>query len=260
MSGDWFPLAVGETDCIACVLSRPVHQIKATEFEFRHRALLNLVQIWLAFQVYVLDHSNIVWWLCPWNTPRGALLARLAFVFAALLLGAAAAIRTWAAAYLGPHVVHDLRLHTESLVADGPYRRVRNPLYLGSLLLSIGLGFLASRVGFFILAAGGAARILRLIGREEEELEQQQGVRFHEFVRSVPRLLPSISPRLPAAGLDPCWGKAFQAEAAMWGFFVTMIAFTITLRDRVAWTLGFGSLVLWLTLRTIERWRNMAKA
>src|SRR6266496_5096340 len=103
-------------------LSHPVHQMKATEFEFRHRALLNLVQIWLAFQAYVLDHSNIVWWLCPWSTPRGKLLARLAFLFAALLVGAAAAIRTWAAAYLGSDVVHALRLHTENLVADGPYR------------------------------------------------------------------------------------------------------------------------------------------
>lgn len=234
--------------------------MKATELEFRHRALLNLVQIWLAFQVYVLDHSNVVWWLCPRSTPRGALLARLAFFFAAFLLGAAAAIRTWAAAYLGSEVVHDLRLHTESLVADGPYRYVRNPLYLGSFLLSIGLGFLASRVGFFILVVGGAARILRLIGREEQNSEQQQGERFRKFARTLPRLLPSISPRLPAAGLDPCWGKAFQAEAAMWGFFVMMIAFTITLRDSVAWTLGLASLVLWLTLRIRERWRNRAQA
>jgi len=115
--------------------------MKGTEFEFRHRALLNLVQIWLAFQVYVLDHSNIVWWLCPWSTPPGKLLARLAFLFAALLVGLAAAIRTWAATYLGSDVVHDLRLHTENLVADGPYRHVRNPLYLGSFPLSIGLSF-----------------------------------------------------------------------------------------------------------------------
>jgi hypothetical protein len=58
----------------------------------------------------------------PWTTPRGGLLARLAFLFATLLVGAPATIRTWAAAYLGSDVVHDLRLHTESLVTDGPYR------------------------------------------------------------------------------------------------------------------------------------------
>jgi hypothetical protein len=44
------------------------------------------------------------------------------------------------------------------------------------------------------------------------------------------------------------------------GFFVRMIAFTIMLRDSVAWTLGLAGLVLRLTLRTSERWRNRAKA
>jgi protein-S-isoprenylcysteine O-methyltransferase Ste14 len=234
--------------------------VKATEFEFRHRGPLNLVQLWLAFQVYIFDRHNIVWSVFPWNTPRGALLARLVFCFAVLLVGAAAAIRTWATAYLGSDVVFDLKLHAASLVADGPYRWVRNPLYLGSLLLSIGLGFLASRLGFLILVAGGAVRILRLVGREEENLEQQQGERFREFTRSVPRLLPSIFPRIPAAGLNPHWGQAFRAEAFMWGFFLTMIAFTITLRNSVAWTLGLGSLVLWLMQGASARWKNRANA
>lgn len=234
--------------------------MKATEFEFRHRGPLNLVQIWLAFQVYIFDRHNIVWSVLPWNTPRGAHLARLAFSFAALLVGAAAAIRTWATAYLGSEVVFDLKLHAESLVADGPYRHVRNPLYLGSFLLSVGFGFLASRAGFFILAVGGAARILRLIGREEENLEQQQGERFREFARRVPRLLPSVSPRIPAGGLEPHWGEAFRAEAFMWGFLLTIVAFTITLRDSVAWTLGLGSLVLWLIQGASARWENRSKA
>jgi protein-S-isoprenylcysteine O-methyltransferase Ste14 len=234
--------------------------MKATEFEFRHRALLNLVQMWLAFQVYALDHSNVVWMFFPWSTPPGALLARLVFSFATLLVFGGAAIRTWAAAYLGSDVVHDLKLHAEILVADGPYRHVRNPLYLGSFLLSIGLGFLASRVGFLILMVAGAVRILRLIAREEEKLEQQQGDRFREFARSVPRLFPSISPRLPAAGLDAHWGQAFRAEASMWGFFVTLAAFTITLRDTVAWMLGCVSLLLWFLLRASERNANPAKA
>ena len=49
-------------------------------------------------------------------------------------------LRTWAAAYLHSDVVHDLKLHSEKLVADGPYRFMRNPLYLGSLMLTIGIG------------------------------------------------------------------------------------------------------------------------
>lgn len=232
--------------------------MKATEFEFRHRALLNLLQIWLAFQVHLFDRTNIVWWLWPWNTQRGSLLARVFFFFAAALVGAAAAIRTWAAAYLGADVIHDMQLRTDNLVADGPYRHVRNPLYLGSLLLSIGLGFLASRLGLLILAVGGTIRVLRLVGREEESLQRHFGETFHQFAKSVPRLLPSIFPCLPTSGKKPRWRQAFQSEGPMWGFFVMMVAFAATLRDDVAWVLGVCSLLFWILLRISERWRKSA--
>jgi len=142
--------------------------------EFRHRSILNLIHFWIAFQLYSVDHTNVVWAFVHWNNPRGDSIARIVFGFAALLLGLAATLRTWAATYLRSEVVHDPALHTEALVADGPYRHVRNPLYLGTFLMSTGLGFLASRSGFVVLDAGAAIRILRLIGREEAELEKQQ--------------------------------------------------------------------------------------
>ena len=227
--------------------------MKAAEFEFRHRSILNLIHFWIAFQLYSVDHINIVWAFVHWNNPRGASVARIVFGFAALLLGLAAAVRTWAAAYLRSEVVHDLTLHTEALVADGPYRYVRNPLYLGTFLLSVGLGVLASRSGFVLLTVGAAIRILRLIGREEAELEKQQGGRFREYCRRVPRIFPSFGASIPAAGLKPQWGQAFRGEAFMWGFFLTMVGFTITLEDRVAEMLAGVTLALWFFDRTIGR-------
>ncbi len=227
--------------------------MKATEFEFRHRSLVSLLHFWLGFQAYSIDHMNVVWAFVPWNTPRGALLARIVFAFGALLAGLGAAIRTWAAAYLRSDVVHDPKLHAETLVADGPYRHVRNPLYLGLFLLSAGVGFLASRLGFLILVAVAAVRVLRLIGREESELEKQQGASFREYCRRVPRLLPSVHPRVPAAGLEPRWGQAFRGEAPMWGFFVTMLGFTITLQDNVAWTLAGATVLIWLLQKVAQR-------
>ena len=160
--------------------------MKATAFEFRHRSILNVIHFWIAFQLYSVDRINIVWAFVHWNNPRD-FIARIVFGFAAVLLGLAATMRTWAAAYLRSEVVHDPAWHTETLVADGPYRHVRNPLYLGTFLMSVGLGFLASRSGFAVLAVGAAIRILRLIGREEAELEKQQGERFREFCRGYQR-------------------------------------------------------------------------
>lgn len=221
----------------------------ATEFEFRRRSLLNLVHFWIAFQLYSFDHINVVWAFAPWNTRNGAIIARTVFGVGALLLGIAAGIRTWAAAYLQSDVVHDTALHTERIVADGPYRHVRNPLYIGTFLLTAGLGLLASRSGFVVLVVGGAIRIRRLIGREEMQLEKEQGERYLEFCRLVPRLLPSWRARIPAAGMAPRWPQAFWGEAFMWGFFITMVAFTATLHSSVAKVLGLTTLALWLVQR-----------
>jgi protein-S-isoprenylcysteine O-methyltransferase Ste14 len=230
--------------------------VKATEFEFRHRSILNLIHFWIAFQLYSVDRINIVWAFVHGNDPHRDFIARIVFGFAAILLGLAATVRTWAAAYLRSEVVHDTAMHTETLVADGPYRHVRNPLYLGTFLMSVGLGFLASRSGFVVLAVGAAIRILRLIAREEAELEKQQGERFREFCRRVPKIVPSFGPSIPAAGLKPRWGQAFRGEAFMWGFFLTMVAFTITLQDRVAEVLAGVTLALWFFDRAMPRSRG----
>jgi protein-S-isoprenylcysteine O-methyltransferase Ste14 len=230
--------------------------MRATDFEFRHRSLLNLLHFWLAFQVYLIDKINVVWAIAPRSTPHGKLLARLLFAVGTLFVGLAAAIRTWAAAYLRSRIVHDPNLHAERLVADGPYRYTRNPLYLGTFLLSLGMGFLASRWGFVILVVGAALRILRLIGREEELLGKSQRELFREYCARVPRLWPSLQAQVTASGVEPRWGQAFFGEAPMWGFFVTMIAFTVTLRDNVAWGLGGATLLVWLFERIAERLRG----
>lgn len=232
----------------------------ATDFEFRRRSLLNLIHFWLAFQLYSFDRVNVVWAFVPWNTPRGAIIARVIFGIGALLLGIAAAIRTWAAAYLQSTVVHDKALHTERIVADGPYRHVRNPLYIGTFLLCFGLGLLASRAGFLLLVIGGAIRILRLIGREEEQIEKEQGEQFRQFCRRVPRLFPSLRPRIPPAGLAPQWGQAFRGEAFMWGFFIAMTGFVITLQDRVVEVLAGATLLLWFLQRFAWGRRERARA
>ena len=66
------------------------------------------------------------------------------------MLVLAALIRTWASAYLHAGVVYAPEVKTESLVADGPYRRVRNPFYFANVLIAIGMGAMMSRIGFFV--------------------------------------------------------------------------------------------------------------
>lgn len=213
--------------------------MQATDFEFRNRFWLIGAIFGLAFWCYAFDHVNVVQAVADGiagkDSPSADHLVRIFLALGALLALLAAAIRTWATAYLRSEIVHDKNVHSEALVADGPYRRVRNPLYLGNILLALGVGFLASRIGFVVLVLGMTLFLLRLIGREETQLEREQGERFREFCRRVPRLIPALTPRVPAGGLTPHWGQAFAGETFIWGPAIGMLAFAITLKNYLLW-------------------------
>src|SRR5713101_6943001 len=173
----------------------------ASEFEYRHRfAIIALVFIF-AYAFYNLDHLNIVYAIAPRNL--GVLdrnvLARFVYGVSALLAGIGAAILTWASAYRLSSPRGD-QPQTVALLVGGPYRYVRNPHYIGYFLLVVALGSFQSRLGFPILIAAETLLFLRLLAREEMQLEQQCGERFREYCRRVPRLLPSLRPQIAADG------------------------------------------------------------
>lgn len=153
-----------------------------------------------------------------------AILLAVGTAFTAL----AALIRTWAGAYLHSSIIHDAGLHGEQLVADGPYRHLRNPLYLGNMFLAVGVGFLASRSGFVVIVLGMLLIVYRLLLREEPTLLASQGESYRRYCDAVPRLWPSLSPRVPASGAKPNWVDGFSGEMMMWAAAVAMAVFTIT--------------------------------
>jgi len=108
--------------------------------------------------------------------------------FVLVLLGGG--LRSWA---MGYHVWR--RVHGEgsrrSLVTAGPYALVRNPLYLGTLLISAGVALMSGRpiiIAAYLLVfwPGYYATILW----EERKLRSQFGAAYREYFDSVPRLVP----------------------------------------------------------------------
>lgn len=206
----------------------------ATEFEFRHRFWIIACIFFLSFFCYSIDPTPLAVFALR-LVHAGASLSgpadlalRPIYALGAGLALLAAALRTWATAYLHKDVVFDHALHSERLVAGGPYRYVRNPLYLGGLLLTAGMGLLASRLGFALLTLGLWFFYRRLIGREERALEGANPESFQRFCAAVPRLWPALRARLPAGGGKPEYGQAFLGELFMWGFAAMMIIFTLT--------------------------------
>jgi protein-S-isoprenylcysteine O-methyltransferase Ste14 len=216
----------------------------ATDFEVRYRFWVFGLIFFAGFQLYAVDHVTTGVWIAellrhhpidhPVNVDRPDDRNWVEGVFwvAALLVAGAALLRTWAAAYLRSRIIHSPLLHQESVVADGPYRHVRNPLYLGNVLLAIGIGLAASRSGFCLIVAGTLAFNYRLILREEAELEARQGEAYRRFAAAVPRMFPRLTPGLSASGARPEWGQAVRGELFMWLFAASSAIFAATLNGR----------------------------
>jgi protein-S-isoprenylcysteine O-methyltransferase Ste14 len=213
--------------------------MRATEFEFRYRSLIILTIYFVALSPFRFHHQNVVRYVIERTVGQGApsasFLMHFIFGVGAFLTFLAAGFRTWAAAYLQSNTVQDPAMHLDAIVADGPYRHLRNPLYLGAILLAFGLALLTPWPGFLVVTIGFTIFFLRLTRLEESKLETAQGESYREFCRRVPRLWPSLTPRLPEGGLKPRWGQAILGELHMWGFFAGMAVYAITLRPRVAW-------------------------
>ena len=76
-------------------------------------------------------------------------------------------------------------------VAVGPYRRVRNPMYLGGLMLLLGLGCYL-RSGAIVVFAGAWVLLAHLfvIGYEEPALRRRFGAAYEAYCRNVRRWIP----------------------------------------------------------------------
>jgi phospholipid methyltransferase len=149
-------------------------------------------------------------------------------------------LRTWATAYLRTEIVHDSSQHSEALVADGPFRYVRNPLYLANLPMVAGIGVMASRLGWLFMFVGTWVFVYRLIRREEDALLESQGESYRAYLQAVPRFWPALAPRVPSAGGQPRWGQAIGGEAIFWLFGVAVLCFAFTLNIKLIWIV-FGA-------------------
>jgi protein-S-isoprenylcysteine O-methyltransferase Ste14 len=201
--------------------------VKASALEFRLRYLIHIVIFVLGFTApwnrpLHIDSGLSSWlslagWAARnhWLTFSAATITLL--VIALICAFKAAFLRTWASAYLGVSVVHDAAMHGDRVVAAGPYRYLRNPLYLGVFFHTLALALLMPPSGaIFCIVAIGLFE-LRLIAGEEAFLTAKLGESYRAYCAKVPRLIPSLTPRLPASSVKPAWSSAFLGEIYFWG-------------------------------------------
>lgn len=206
----------------------------ATRFEYRFRWLLHGVIIALGFWAPwcdALGWTRLRTWLVlsSWISRTGWLsfmAATNAVLIAAIVLVAAGAwLRVWGSAYVGASVVHSPVMHGQAMLADGPYRRTRNPLYLGTILHVFGIAILMPPSGAVFCVALVWLLNVRLALAEEPFLTQRFGEAYVQYRKAVPRFLPMPTPQVPVAGRPAHWLLAVVSEIYMVGVVITFAVF-----------------------------------
>jgi len=202
--------------------------MKATQLEFRFRiliaALLYILGFWAPWTRYgaaapattawlALSTTLARWRLLPLD--QATLLVTSLAILCALL---GAALRVWGAAYLGSGVVQSSAMHAGQVMASGPYRYVRNPLYLGTWTFSLSVAILMPPSGALFFIVGTLLFYFRLILGEEDFLAAELGASWLEYRSRVPRIVPALRPRMTASGARPQWLQAVAGAIYPAGF------------------------------------------
>ncbi len=80
----------------------------------------------------------------------------------------------------------------DDLIADGPYRLIRHPMYTAALIIALGLGLATQSWAFLCVFLIYLVLILALIPVEEGELGKAYGATYSAYRQKTKALLPSI--------------------------------------------------------------------
>lgn len=122
-------------------------------------------------------------------------------------------LRIWAVGYAGPSTRARTLGAARALVTTGPYSYVRNPLYLGNFLLSLGICVIANVYWLVaVLIVGYFSQYLPIIALEEAYLLESCGAVYQAYRAAVPRLLPHLRPYPHPSPHDFSPGRALKSE------------------------------------------------
>ncbi|MGZ8518232.1 MAG: methyltransferase family protein [Chitinophagaceae bacterium] len=88
----------------------------------------------------------------------------------------------------------DGKVYADQLVTEGMFRHCRNPLYVGNILMLLGVGILANSLYYVLFVIPAFLFIYHCIVLAEEAfLERKFGIEYEAYVQRVNRWIPSFS-------------------------------------------------------------------
>ncbi len=204
----------------------------ATAIEFRLRMLINAAIITLGLWAPWIEslgmgkRISLLEWLALHLARLGALPfneATPAVIIAGSIVAALAVVlRVSGSAWLGPVTVSHPEMQAGAVVASGPYRFVRNPLYLGVWFMIAAMALVMPPSGALVSMILLTLFLIRLTLGEESFLSAQLGQPYRDYLQAVPRFFPRLRSPLPPTGVKPHWLRAILSELTPIGVFIAI--------------------------------------
>ncbi len=134
-------------------------------------------------------------------------------------------IRIWGVSYAGG-ATRTRNVGANRLVTNGPFGYVRNPLYIGNVLMYTGAAIVANFWMPWLLLIVWlffGVQYYFIIKLEEEKLGEIFGDSYLEYCREVPRILPRLRPAHSSHPVQPNLKGALRSEKS------TFLSFTLIL-------------------------------
>ncbi|NBX75681.1 MAG: isoprenylcysteine carboxylmethyltransferase family protein [Proteobacteria bacterium] len=139
------------------------------------------------------------------------------------------ALRIWSVGYAGSAT----RTRGDSvpqLVHAGPYRYVRNPLYVANIVMYTCAGVIFGFSGLSILIfLFSAVEYIFIVAFEEETLVMTFGAAYENFCEKVPRWFPSFTPMIESTGQTFSLERALRSERSTF-ISLSMMALLLILK------------------------------
>jgi protein-S-isoprenylcysteine O-methyltransferase Ste14 len=162
----------------------------------------------------------------------------------------------------------DKKVYADTLVQEGFFNHCRNPLYVGNLLILIGLLIAYGSVAAFVIGTVFYLYLyLAITLAEENYLRAKFGTAYDEYVARVNRYLPDFRGlRTSLADMTYDWPRLIRKEYgtifAWFGTLVGIIAWKASLDADTVWDRRIGIVItlllvigagLWATARILKK-------
>ncbi len=179
--------------------------------------------------------------------------ARYGYLAVAAILALCSLLRMWAGSILTPKRVMAFVVQVDKLNTEGPYRLVRNPIYLADFCAMCAFALCLPWVGA-VMPVLFFLHYESIIRYEEVSLFGRFGAAYEDYAREVPRLLPSPSAlrHLPRALREfRLTAEGFRHNALFVLFVPGFFVGSITLNFLHVLLIGLPGVIDWAVIHTM---------